>query len=381
MNRLSANYDVIIVGAGPSGAILSYVLAQNGVNVLLLEKEKLPRYKACGGGVNLRTTSLIPFDITEVVENTIYGAMLSHKSSSPVLRTYPEPLTYMVMRDKLDHLLSCQAQAAGAQIIDQCKVTNMEIQKDRVVVQTTMSTYTASIIVGADGANGVVARSSGLARRGQRGMAIDCQLIVDDRSLAKWDGTVSIEFGGVYGGYSWIFPKRDCLSVGIGGPDRYAKHMKSYLLHFIEKQRFSSYKVKRFRGHALPHGYNDAHLTASRSLLVGDAAGLIDPLTGDGIYYSIKSAVLAAPVIMKTLEANRTVLAEYEKAVKTELVPELQAGRILARLAGRFAQAYVKLLVTNDKVWDFFCHTLRGQATYASLKQKLGPLGLIFQFL
>ena len=381
MNRLSVNYDVIIVGAGPSGAILSYTLAQNGVNVLLLEKEKLPRYKACGGGINLRTARLIPFDISEVVENTIYGALVSHKSRSPVLRTYHKPLTYMVMRDRFDHLLAGQAQAAGTHIIDQCKVINIETKKDRVTVHTTADTYTANIIVGADGANSVVARSSGLARRGRRGMGIDCQLIVDDHSLAKWNATVGIEFGGVYGGYSWIFPKRDCLSVGVGGPDKYAKYMKSYLMHFIEKQRFGSYEIKRLSGHALPHGYDSTHLTASRSLLVGDAAGFVDPLTGDGIYYSIKSALLAAPVIMKSLEGSGTALAEYEKAVNAKLVPELQTGRALARFTGRFPGTYAKLLTTNDRAWDFFCRTLRGQTSYNSFKQKLGPLKYIFRLL
>ena len=379
MNRQSVIYDVIVVGAGPSGTILSYVLAQNGVNVLLLDKEKLPRYKACGGGINIRTAHLIPFDITEVIENTIYGAMLSHKNSSPILRTYHKPLTYMVMRDKFDYLLASQAQAAGAHIIDQCKVISIETKKDRVIVHTTVSTYTANIIVGADGANSVVARSAGLARRSQRSMGIDCQLMVDDRSLAKWNGTVGIECGGVYGGYCWIFPKQDCLSVGIGGPDRYTRYMKSYLMHFIEKQHFSSYDIKSLRGHALPHGYNNTHLAASRSLLIGDAAGFVDPLTGDGIYYSIKSALLAAPIIMESLKGNRTILAEYEKAVNTELVPELQTGRVLSRFTGRFPRAYVKLLTTNDRVWDFFCRILRGQTTYTNFKQKFGPLKFIFQ--
>ena len=238
MHRKYNDYDVIVVGAGPAGSVISYLLAQNGVSVLLLEKYKLPRYKACGGGINVRTARLIPFDISESVENTIYGAMISKKSDTPKLRKYNKPLSYMVMRDRFDYLLTRQAQAVGVKVIDQSKVISVEIETDGVIVKTTNSDYTASIVVGADGAYSVVARSSSLAQKPNRGMAIDCQITVDDQTLAKWDGLVGLEFGRMYGGYSWIFPKQDSLSVGIGGHHKYRKYLKPRLYDFIEKQHF-----------------------------------------------------------------------------------------------------------------------------------------------
>jgi len=381
MNRSCNNYDVIVVGAGPSGAMLSYKLAQNGVNVLLLEKYKLPRYKACGGGINLRTARLIPFDISEVVENTIYGAYLSYKCSSPSLRTYEKPLTYMVMRDKFDYFLACKAQEAGAQIIDQCKVLGIESESDRVTVKTNNVTYTAKFVIGADGANSIVAKSFGLARKTNQCVGIDCQIKVDDHSLAKWDRLVGLDLGGVRGGYSWIFPKYDCLSVGIGGPNRSARNLKSYLFRFIESQHFYHYEILRLRGSLMPLGGNTTSVAAPRALLVGDAAGLIDPFIGDGIYFSIRSAMLAAPVIMKSLVDGKTRLVEYDKEIKTELVPELQTGRVLSRVISRFPQLFVHLLATNDWVWNSFCRVLRGETTYIKLKQKLGPLKFLIRFL
>ena len=377
MNRPYVTYDVIVVGAGPSGTILSYLLAQNGINVLLLEKDRLPRYKACGGGINLRTVQLIPFDITEIVENTIYGAMVSHKNGPPILRTYHKPLTYMVMRDKFDYFLVRQAQAAGVNIIDQCRVLSVDTKVERVIVQTTMSEFTANIVVGADGANSVVARSSGLVQKGKRSIGIDCQLMVDDQSRAKWEGIVGLEFGRIYEGYSWIFPKKDCLSVGIAGPDKYANYLKTRLFHFIEKQRFRYYEIQSIRGHALPHGYHSGSLTTSRSILLGDAAGLVDPLTGDGIYFAIKSALLAAPIIMKSITDGKVALAEYKQVVNNELVPELKMGNSLSILVGRFPRLFVYLLTKRDRVWNFFCRVLRGETTYTNLKRKLGPLNFI----
>ena len=131
----------------------------------------------------------------------------------------------------------------------------------------------------------------------------------------------------------------------------------------------------------MPLGGNTTSVAAPRALLVGDAAGLIDPFIGDGIYFSIRSAMLAAPVIMKSLVDGKTRLVEYDKEIKTELVPELQTGRVLSRVISRFPQLFVHLLATNDWVWNSFCRVLRGETTYIKLKQKLGPLKFLIRFL
>src|SRR5512141_1916671 len=109
-----SSFDLTIAGAGPCGAILAYELARRGVRVLLLEKERLPRDKICAGGVTVRAKSLLPFDFSECVEDTITGVRLSFRTHPKKTRIYDQPLAYMVRRDKFDSFLARKAAEAGA---------------------------------------------------------------------------------------------------------------------------------------------------------------------------------------------------------------------------------------------------------------------------
>ena len=96
-------HDAIIVGAGPAGSILGYELARAGADVLILEKDMMSRYKTCGGGVNVRASRLLDFDIAPVTERVVYGGEVTYKLNHSFIKRYPEPLTHMVMRDRFDH--------------------------------------------------------------------------------------------------------------------------------------------------------------------------------------------------------------------------------------------------------------------------------------
>ncbi len=100
---MKQSHDVIVVGAGPSGATLDYELARRGIGVLLLEKEKLPRYKCCAGGVTSKAAKLLDFDISEVVEDVIYELSFTFNLGSPYLGQHSQPLIYTVMRDVFDY--------------------------------------------------------------------------------------------------------------------------------------------------------------------------------------------------------------------------------------------------------------------------------------
>ena len=159
---MEQKYEVVIVGAGPAGAILTYELARMGIRVLLLEKEILPRYKVCAGGIALRTASLIPIDIGEVVEDVIYGIRLRYKFEKKILKTYDKPVMYLAMRDRFDYLLTRLAADAGAAVEEGEKVNYIESSSDCVRLKTETKSLSAQILVGADGANSIVARSAGL---------------------------------------------------------------------------------------------------------------------------------------------------------------------------------------------------------------------------
>lgn len=377
----SHSCDVIVVGAGPAGATLAHELAHRNVDVLLLEKAKLPRYKACAGGVTFRAASLLPFDIGEVVENVIYGARLSYKQGQRKLKTYDEPLAYMVTRGKFDHLLTHMARQAGAIVEDQRRVEAVRSEDDFVTVKTSAGTLRARMLVGADGANSTVARSVGLMRNVDYNIGIDAQVRVDQRRLREWDGVIGLDYGDVRGGYGWLFPKSGHISAGAGGPIGRTKSLRPYLMRLLERQGFGGYEVGPIRGQRMPLRRKGAPIAKGRVLLLGDAAGLVDALTGEGIYYAIRSAQLAVPAVMRSLEGGAPVLHDYEEAVDGELMPELGMARALLRLSTWAPRLCFSLLSGYDRVWQDFCRVLRGEKTYAGLAGEAGPLQSVFRLL
>ena len=118
-------YDVIIVGAGPSGATLAYELAKRGIGVIVLEKEIFPRYKCCAGGITHKVLNLLDFDISEAIEETIYDIRFLYKLEKSYLGHYDKPLLYTVTRDAFDNLLVERAQQYGARFLDKQKVINI----------------------------------------------------------------------------------------------------------------------------------------------------------------------------------------------------------------------------------------------------------------
>jgi geranylgeranyl reductase family protein len=365
-------FDVTIAGAGPSGSVLAYELAKQGVKVLLLEKHKLPRRKVCAGGITVRAASLLPLDISSVVEDTIYGARLSYNRIPKRVRRYDKPLAYMVMREKFDYLLTKRACEAGATLEDEHEIRDFEINKGNVLVKTNFETFSTPVLVGADGANSMVVQSLGLKQGYEYGLGINCHVKVNPGKLAEWDGLIGLDYG-ISGGYAWVFPKQDCLSIGAGGAFTVAKKLKPYVFELIKAYDLSDHNDQPVLGHLMPIRKATAPLVQQRVLLVGDAAGLIDPLTGEGIYYALKSSYLAAPTILRFLDGKTSDLSEYEQAVNRELAPELKIARTVQKMNSATPRIFFKYLTDNDRFWRAFCRMLRGERTYSSLKKSLSP--------
>jgi geranylgeranyl reductase family protein len=375
---LKQSYDVIIVGAGPAGATLAYELAKRGIGVLVLEKEKLPRYKCCAGGVTSKAAKLLDFDISEVAEDVIYEVSFTFNLGSPCLRQHRQPLIYTVMRDVFDHFLVKKAQQRGAMLMDGQKVAQIRVRADWVEVSTADNVFRSRLVVGADGAYSVVARELGMGRSIEYVTGIESEVVVPEEELAKWKSRVQMDLGCVPGGYAWVFPKRNHLSIGVGCLASKARHLNHHHQKFLNSLCIGSYTIARSSSHLIPTCTKGRLVWQDKALLLGDAAGFADPLTGEGIYNAILSAQLAAPVIENSLAHDKVKLEDYQEAVDEKIMSELRIARTLSRFFIRLPHLAFRMLNQSDGVWRTGYNLMLGETNYAAIKERKGGFKGIF---
>jgi len=301
---------------------------------------------------------LLDFDISPVTEGIAYGVRITYKLGDECLKRHKEPLIYMVMRSKFDHFLVLKAQEAGAAVIDGLKADQLEITASGVKVLTPKGPFTAQIVAGADGAKGMTAKTLGLMRHVGLGLALEAEVSVTEDELANWDSIIGLDLGQIPGGYGWVFPKKDHLSIGVGGPVHLSKMFEPYFRRLL--RHLGNHEITDFKGHPMPLRKGGMAIQQDRFLLVGDAAGLIHPLTREGIYYAIKSAQVAAPVIAGALQAGSINLEDYQNAVDAQLMPGLEVGRVLLELFTWSPRLYFNLVKRSDLVWRHACRALQG---------------------
>jgi len=289
-------YDCIVVGGGPAGAAAAYFLSAAGRRVLLLEKERLPRYKTCGGGLSPRfLQEQFPFSFEPVLFTQARSLGYYYKNRAVVIPV-AEGAVSMVMRDALDaHLLAhCQAE-----VISGTAARAVRELPDRVIVETTDGRcFSAPYLVGADGANSLTARALRLRPRRTLAAALEVEARVPPAVMARFSGQMAFLFGEIRWGYLWIFAKDDHLSVGIA-----ALRPKPGELQQTLRRVMAGYGIDlepaALRGHPIPIYTRRERLATARALLVGDAAGLADPLSGEGIRLAVHSGRLAAQAILR----------------------------------------------------------------------------------
>ena len=375
---MKQNYDVVIVGGGPAGATLAYELARKGIRVLLLEKERLPRYKCCAGGVTRKAAGLLDSDISQMVEDVVYEVSFGFNLGKTYLRRSGQPVMYTVMRDSFDHSLVERAQRYGALLMDAQRVTQVQTYGDRVDISTADNVFHSRLVVGADGVHSIVARELDMERSIEYLTAMESEIAVPEEQLAEWKGRAHLDLGCVQGGYAWVFPKRDHLSVGAGCGASRAKGLHAHYRRFLDSLNVGTYAVARSGSHLIPTCTKGSLVWQDRALLVGDAAGLCDPLTGEGIYYAIRSAQLAAQVIEDCLTNTRAELDNYQEAVDRELLSELRIARVLSRLFVRFPHLAFEMLKRSDRAWKTECGLLSGELKYSNVKDRAGGFKGIF---
>jgi geranylgeranyl reductase family protein len=311
-------FDVLVVGAGPAGATASLHLARAGARVLLVDKVRFPRDKPCGGGLTGRALRHLPCDVEPVVERVVDRMVFRAGYRTSVDRRSREPLIAMTQRRRLDLHLAERAAAAGADFRDGTGVSELELDDSGVAARVGASKVWAAYLVGADGANGLVARAAGLGGGIVRGVALEGNVPWDAFDPTEYETAAWVELGVVPGGYGWVFPKGDHANLGVGGWMEEGPRLRGHLERLAIAHGVDPALLTDVRGHRLPMRKPGAPAAHDRVLLVGDAAGLVDPLSGDGMYEAFVSSKLAADAILagrpETYEVNLSAAVDRHAA-------------------------------------------------------------------
>ena len=306
-------FDIIVVGAGPAGSVTAHLLAREGVRTLLVDRARFPRDKPCGGGVTLRGARLLPFAIGPVVERQITTIAFRHPTLGSFAHGGLAPVVLMTQRLRLDAFLAEQAVLAGASFRDGVRLRTVELEDDGrpAVTFADGSRAGAEVLIAADGANGVCGRSLQLGEGRIFAPALEANVAYDAVGAGVEQDVALLEMGYVPGGYGWLFPKGDHANVGVGGWDSQGPHLREHLRRVCDRHGIEWSALTEVRGHRLPMRGSGTQVANGRALAVGDAAGLVDPLSGDGMYEAFTSAHVASACARDVLDGRTSDLSAY----------------------------------------------------------------------
>jgi len=369
-------YDALVVGMGPAGATAAYQLSRAGLSVLGLDKATHPRYKVCGGGLSARIDRILEDDYKSVVEHTIYGIQFSYRGADPFFLDSSSPIAYMVMRDRFDHFLVEKARQVGTEVHEDEPVTSCRQLHDGIEVTTDRGRYLAKVLIGADGANSVVAQQLFPGRRSRRMATLESEVPIGPVPHYPGIGRALIDIGATPKGYAWIFPKHERLSIGVGDLRGGLASPKKIFDQFVRGEKgLAPWNVPHPVGHPLPlfseHNLTEdnresSELVNGRALLVGDAAHLVDPLFGEGIYYAVRSGQLAAESILNQAHDRARSLDDYERAVRQEIYEEFRVAVRMASLLYSYPRFCHSLIPRDPHIVTLYYDVLRGHETYRS---------------
>lgn len=361
-----ADFDAIVVGAGPAGSTAARELAAGGARVLVVDRAEFPRYKACGGGIPLRTERMLPFPIDSVVEDSVHRLDVAWRGKMRFRQDSGTPFAHMVMRERFDALLLEEARRAGAEWRPGT-VVRKATQNGTVSIEAADGfRASAEFVVCADGAHSPVGKRLGLGKEIAECGAWEVE-VRGGAADAGYGSRALIELGFRPWGYAWLFPKASVLSIGVVVPPEKANGMKRAVAAYIERLGLSGCELEVARGHKIRFRRGHEPLVAGRALIAGDAAGLADEFTEEGIGYAVHSGRIAARNVLRGLSSGD--VRDYERDVDAEIMPELRAARVIGYMfygvLGKRPRPWMFASQRLPFLWNAFFAVQRGESTYA----------------
>ena len=390
--------DLLVVGAGPAGAMAAATAARGGLRVVLVEKRTLPRHKPCGGGMPLPVQRELRDLVPEaVVDTRVRWMRHSWQFQQAVEAAVDVPGTpveqsrglWMVQRPRFDHALVRAAAAAGAQVLEGHAFQGLERGPDGVSAtlrgaatggEARLLRVQARHLIGADGAAGGVAASVGLRRDPRVALAIELEVphhwnVADP--LVRPD-LLHLDYGVLRRGYAWLFPKADHLNIGAGlfhgrrrdvRRDPTARHrIRAAIDATAASLGVAPQRLEGLRSYAHPLPFWDGpeplHSPDGRVLLVGDAAGLINPLFGDGLFHAIRSGRLAAEAVLEGRPDTHTA------RIHDLLADDFEAARRLARVFYGLPRLSFRYAISRPQATPLAVRLLGGEVSFKGLGRR-----------
>lgn len=336
-------FDVVVIGAGPAGSITAYHCAKAGLKTALIEKHKLPRDKPCAGGLLQKGIKHLPFRIPErIIEQHIRGYVFHSPGSRTIYFRSPEAIEVTVKRKKFDHFLTQQAEQAGCNVYTKNRLEKAGIRGDHVACQVAgkargSRVFKTRLLVGANGVTSTVAKTTGIRRRRAEhplSLCLTANIDVGEKEFERHlhPDMSEFYFSDIPYGYGWLFPHRESISVGVGGRLGEVKIDQAFNQHYnriITEKKLRPKTGFRKQAHMVPVGGVGREIVTDRVILVGDAAGFADPLTGEGLSSAILSGKIAAQTCIGALEkdcSKRFLERRYSNSCYNTFGKDLEAA-------------------------------------------------------
>jgi len=366
--------EIAIIGGGPSGAMCGEQLARAGHKVNLFD-EHLAWEKPCGGGLTHKAIQCFPFLLDNPYpKKLVHSVDLISSQEHRATLEMPHPIV-IYSRKVLNGLLLERAQAAGC-TVQRSRVLSVDIDRSKPRYCVEGEWHEADFLVLAAGARNQLVPGSRALQRDELEMT-------QGYFVPQIADSITIKFLPQFEGYIWSFPRNDHLSVGICGSmsSHTSAQLRGHLQTFVEKQNISTDNAK-FYSHVLPspqvRTLSQRNVVGKNWALVGDAAALVDPLTGEGLFYAIRSGELLGRSLAEGCPERYPAWIKAAFSSELEFAARMVRRFYLGSFLGRAVTTRMVQFIRRNAIFrQLMADLFSGTQDYSSLKQRLwGHLGV-----